>query len=100
MVEHLRGFDGAGNFAGRTYDINGTEFHTALYSRLMSIPISNLAQKKKRICIAVGEHKAKAITGLMRGRIINRLYTDSGTARAILKIQAELEGRQEMPERT
>ena len=100
VVEHLRGFDGAGNFAGRTYDINGTEFHTALYSRLMSIPISNLAQKKKRICIAVGEHKAKAITGLMRGRIINRLYTDSGTARAILKIQAELEGRQEMPERT
>ena len=36
VVDHLRSFNGAGNFAGRTYDINGAEFHTNLYDRLMS----------------------------------------------------------------
>ncbi len=93
VVEHLRQFDGAGNFAGRTYDINGREFETDLTPRLMSISLENLARKRRRICIAVGEHKARAIVGLMRGKIINRLYTDANTARAILRIQAELSGR-------
>ena len=90
VVEHLRQFDGAGNLAGRTYDINGREFETDLTPRLMSIPLEELARKRLRVCIAVGEHKARAIVGMMRGRIINRLYTDANTARAILRIQAGL----------
>lgn len=85
IAMHLRKFNGAGNLAGRTYNIDGKEFHTDLYSRLMSIPIENLATKKKCICIAVGEYKAKAILGLLRGKIITHLYTDSGTAKAILQ---------------
>lgn len=85
VIDHLRGFNGAGNFAGRTYDINGMEFHTQLYDRLMSLPIKDLANKKKRICIAVGQYKAKAILGLLRGKIINLLYTDTETARAVLR---------------
>lgn len=89
-AKHLRQFNGAGNFAGRTYDIDGLEFHTDLYPRLMSLPIQDLARKKKRICIAVGEYKAKALLGLLRGRIINRLYTDAGTAKAILREQKSL----------
>ena len=84
VVDHLRSFNGAGNLAGRTYDINGSEFHTQLYDRLMSIPIKELAKKKKRICIAVGEYKAKAILGLLRGHIVNLLYTDTETAKAVL----------------
>ena len=56
----------------------------------MSIPLEELARKRLRVCIAVGEHKARAIVGMMRGRIINRLYTDANTARAILRIQAGL----------
>ncbi len=85
VVAHLQKFNGAGNFAGRTYDINGEEMNTDLHSRLMALPIKELAKKKKRICIAVGEYKAKAVLGLLRGKIINRLYTDSDTAKAILK---------------
>lgn len=85
VVDHLRSFNGAGNFAGRTYDINGTEFHTQLYGRLMSLPIKELTKKKKRICIAVGEYKAKAILGLLRGNIVNLLYTDIDTAKEVLK---------------
>lgn len=50
----------------------------------MSIPIKELAKKKKRICIAVGEYKAKAILGLLRGHIVNLLYTDTETAKAVL----------------
>ena len=83
VVDHLRSFNGAGNLAGRTYDINGSEFHTQLYDRLMSIPIKELGKKKKRICIAVGEYKAKAILGLLRGHIINLLYTATETAKAV-----------------
>lgn len=85
VTEHLRGFNGAGNFAGRTYDFNGMEFHTHLYDRLMSLPIKELATKKKRICIAVGNYKAKAILGLLRGKIVNLLYTDTQTAKEVLK---------------
>lgn len=84
VVDHLRGFNGAGNFAGRTFDINGRELPTGLGSRLMSLSIKEVAAKKKRICIAVGEYKARAILGLLRGHIINYLYTDSDTARAVL----------------
>ncbi len=97
VVDHLRSFNGAGNFAGRTYDINGAEFHTNLYDRLMSLPIKELAKKKKRICIAVGEYKAKAILGLLRGNIVNLLYTDIETAKEILnehkKLIARMKGK-------
>lgn len=90
VVDHLRSFNGAGNLAGRTYDINGSEFHTQLYDRLMSIPIKELAKKKKRICIAVGEYKAKAILGLLRGHIVNLLYTDTETAKAVFSEHKKL----------
>lgn len=97
VTEHLRGFNGAGNFAGRTYDFNGMEFHTHLYNRLMSLPIKELATKKKRICIAVGNYKAKAILGLLRGKIVNLLYTDTQTAKEVLKehkkLLAKMKGR-------
>lgn len=90
VVAHLRQFNGAGNFAGRTYDINGVEFETDLRERLMSITIADLAKKKKRICIAVGSHKTRAVLGLLRGQIINCLYTDSQAAREILQEQRKL----------
>lgn len=85
VVTQLRRLNGAGNFAGRTYDINGREFHTDLSDRLMSISIQDIARKNKRICIAVGDYKARAILGLLRGGIINCLYTDTKTAKTILR---------------
>ncbi len=93
VAEQLRAPYGVGNLAGRVYDINGVEIHTALYDRLMSIPIHELAAKKKRICIAVGEYKARAVLGLLRGSVVSRLYTDVNTAREILHIQKETNAR-------
>lgn len=90
VVAHLKKFDGAGNFAGRTYDINGVELYTDLSERLMNITIEDLAKKKKRICIAVGSHKTRALLGFLRGKIINCLYTDSETAKDILKEQKKI----------
>lgn len=85
VISQLRRLNGAGNFAGHTYDINGREFHTELSDRLISMSIGDIAKKERRICIAVGDYKARAVLGLLRGRIINCLYTDTKTAKAILR---------------
>ena len=80
----------AGNLAGRTYDINGREFQTNYSSRLTGLPLRDLKTKQKRICVAVGNYKAKAILGLLRGGFITELYTESETAREILREEAKL----------
>lgn len=84
-ADQLEACAGAGNLAGRTYDIDGVEIETNLYHRLMSPRLATLAGAKKRLCIAVGDHKARPVLGLLRGGFITRLYTDTQTARAILK---------------
>ncbi len=91
VISHLSTFDGAGNFAGHTYDINGVEFQTDISKRLMSMNIRMLKKKKNRICIAVGSHKVRPVLGLLRGGAISCLYTDVETAREILDLQKQLQ---------
>lgn len=91
VISYLRTFDGAGNFAGHTYDINGVEFQTDISKRLMSMSIRELKKKKNRICIAVGSHKVRPVLGLLRGGVISCLYTDVETVREILDLQKKLQ---------
>ena len=76
---------GVGDIAGRNFDINGNEIQSNITGRIISISLSELKQKRNRICIAIGEHKSQAILGALRGGIVNRLYTDEITAKDILK---------------
>lgn len=76
---------GVGDIGGRNFDIYGQEVKTNITDRIISLPLSELKSKKHRICIAVGSHKTSAILGALRGKLINRLYTDEITARDVLQ---------------
>ncbi len=79
--------DGAvGDIAGRCYNIDGNSVNSEIEERLMGPTLEEIRSKKTRIGIAVGERKAKAILGALRGGIINRLYTDELTAQEVIKI--------------
>ena len=58
---------GVGDIAGRNFDINGNEIQSNITGRIISISLSELKQKRNRICIAIGEHKSQAILGALRG---------------------------------
>lgn len=74
----------AGDIAGRYFDIQGNEIESSISNRLISLSIKELKAKSTRIGIAVGEHKSRSILGALRGKIINKLYTDERTAKQVL----------------
>ena len=73
-----------GDIAGRIFDIEGREIRTNISNRIISIRLDELKKKRNKIGIAVGKNKSRAILGAVRGGIINRLYTDELTAKAVL----------------
>ena len=73
-----------GDIAGSFFDIHGNEIIGDITSRIISISIEEIKKKQKRIGIAVGEYKSRAILGALRRKIVNKLYTDELTARAVL----------------
>jgi len=73
-----------GDIAGRYFDIHGNEIVSDITSRIISLSLEEIKNKRNRIAIAVGEYKSRAILGALRGKIVNKLYTDELTARAVL----------------
>lgn len=75
-----------GDICGHCFDIDGNTASTQVDNRLISLDLENIKRKKTRLGIAVGEEKARAIVGALRGKIVNRLYTDELTAQEVIKI--------------
>jgi deoxyribonucleoside regulator len=76
-----------GDVAGRFFDQYGQAVCTGTEERVIGLTIDEIKKKRKRIAVAVGESKVKAILGSLRGGIINCLYTDERTALALQEQQ-------------
>ena len=79
----------AGDIIGHYFDIEGKSICTKLDESMIGLDLETIKQKKERLGIAVGEDKAEAVVGALRGGMLNRLYTDEQTAHRILKILKE-----------
>lgn len=76
-----------GEVGFRFYGADGKLSSVELDSRTISVPMPALKKMKVRMGIAVGRARVPAILGAVKGKIINRLYTDEHTARALLVTQ-------------
>jgi len=75
-----------GNILGHCYKFSGIPVKSSVNGRIIGITLDELKNKEYRIGIGIGVQKAKAIIGALRSRIINHLYTDSDTAKEVLRI--------------
>ena len=74
-----------GHLCGYHYDSHGRFMDIAFNRRVVGINPEHFLRIKRRIGIACGEQKAKAITAALKGRLITDLFTDEITALKILK---------------
>jgi len=92
VLEEMKGLTvhgAVGNVCGLFFDINGESTARDFQSRSMTISKRDLVIIPRRIGIAGGAGKIKAILGALRGNYINVLVTDDSTAAAILKLENE-----------
>ena len=73
-----------GDIAGRCFDINGDKVSPQVNERTIGLTLEDIKSKPVRIGIGVGRKKARAIIGALRGKIINRIFTDEITAKEVI----------------
>lgn len=83
-LKMLRQRHAIGEICGWYYDVDGKILETTLTGRQSAVPLSKLPPGVI-IGVGGGPHKAHAIAGALRGRLVNELITDETTARAVLK---------------
>ncbi len=76
-----------GHIGGHFFDIQGQELETALSERMIGIDMEDLKQCPETICIALGEKKAEAVLGAVRGGYIGALIIDEKCAKRIFRLQ-------------
>ena len=69
-----------GDILSRPYDIDGRSVHSSLSERTIALSHAQFLSIPKRVAIAVGTGKVKAIIGACRGKLITELVTDERTA--------------------
>lgn len=74
-----------GDLCGWYFDIYGNQIESSQNERTISLPLTEIREKEKKIGIAIGQHKVNAIIGALRGEFINILYTDELTAQSVIE---------------
>lgn len=85
-LEGLRKLGAVGEICGKYFDQQGKVLDADFNKRSVSIDITNLRKMPTVIGVAAGVAKAEAISGALRGKLLNVLVTDSGAARRLLEI--------------
>lgn len=86
VYKQLEEGEAVGDICARYFNING-EFISNDYSdRLVGIPIEDLKNIKKMICIASGIEKVHSILGALRTKTVDVFVSDEQTAKAVLKL--------------
>lgn len=83
VIVELEKLNAVGDIMSRYYDGSGRMVQSSLCQRVVGIPIEQLQGIKRRIGVAGGSNKYKAILGALRGRYINVLITDHLTAQKL-----------------
>jgi DNA-binding transcriptional regulator LsrR (DeoR family) len=74
-----------GDICLRFFDADGAPVVTPLDERVIAIELADLARVDRVVGIAGGRRKLPAIRGALRGRRINVLITDRGSAERLVK---------------
>jgi DNA-binding transcriptional regulator LsrR (DeoR family) len=90
--DQLRNAGAVGDVCLRFFDVDGATVKTPLDERVMSITPADLMQVPRRVGVAGGASKCRAIRAALRGAWVNVLVTDLGTARALVE---DTEARQQ-----
>ena len=80
-----------GHLCGYHYDAHGRFMDIVINRRVVGISPEHLLRIKRRIGIACGEQKAKAIRAAIKGKLITDLFTDEITALKILKQDEQIQ---------
>jgi DNA-binding transcriptional regulator LsrR (DeoR family) len=83
-LDLLRNRGSVGDICLRFFDQNGAPVLTPLNERVIGMGLEQLRQIPRSVGIAGGQRKLRAILGALRGRWINVLITDRGTAAALV----------------
>ena len=87
--DRLHAAGAVGDVCLRFFDAAGTLVPSDLDDRVVGIGADTLRRIPRRIGIAGGESKHKAIHAAVRGGWVNVLITDTGTAAALLQGEAQ-----------
>jgi DNA-binding transcriptional regulator LsrR (DeoR family) len=83
-LDLLRSKGSVGDICLRFFDAVGAPVLTPLNERVIGMRLEQLHQVARSVGIAGGQRKLRAIEGALRGRWINVLITDRGTATALV----------------
>ena len=86
--DELRRVGAVGDVCLRFFDADGTPLKTPLDQRVVSITPADLMQVPRRVGVAGGPAKYRAIRAALRGGWVNVLVTDLDTARALAEDKA------------
>lgn len=86
QVEGLRQRGAAGDICSRFFTEQGAVCDPGLDERTIGLPLQALAEKDYAVAVVPGRHKARGALGALRGRYLNVLITDEGTAREVLAL--------------
>jgi DNA-binding transcriptional regulator LsrR (DeoR family) len=85
-LETIRQSNAVGDICSQYFDLNGQIVAEQINQRIVGLDAQALRRIPRVVGVAVGEHKAKAILGGLRGRLINVLITDDTTATRVLRL--------------
>jgi len=83
VTAELESLGAVGDIMSRYYDEYGNRVNSSLCQRVVGIPTEQLLGIDRRIGVAGGNEKFKAILGALRGGYINVLITDHKTAQKL-----------------
>jgi DNA-binding transcriptional regulator LsrR (DeoR family) len=83
--DQLRNAGAVGDVCLRFFDTSGATVKTPLDERVMSITPADLMQVPRRVGVAGGASKCRAIRAALRGAWVNVLVTDLDTGRALVE---------------
>jgi DNA-binding transcriptional regulator LsrR (DeoR family) len=81
----LRGAGAVGDVCLRFFDADGRSIETPLSRRIMSVTPADLIRVPRRVGVAGGASKYRAIRAALRGGWVNVLVTDLDTARGLVE---------------
>jgi deoxyribonucleoside regulator len=80
-----------GGICSQYYDINGRPISDEVNRRVVGLDLRTLQRIPRVVGVAIGENKALAILGALRGQLINTLISDDLTAQSVLRLADQLQ---------
>ena len=78
-----------GDVCARYFDIDGRPVGGPVDERVLAVSLADLRRIPTVVGLASGKEKAPGVLGALRGRILDVLVCDAGTARAVLALDRE-----------